>query len=395
VSLALTGSGRMMLVASAALLVGGVRADYPEVLALGVAAAAAVTVALARALPRMSVTVERHIHPDRIVEGQKVRCEVRYTNRRRRRGPELELTELVDGVRTVVGLPRLPGGAGERVRAYDLTPPRRGVYVLAPPSVARYDALRLAARRSSSGGPQTLYVLPRVYTLAAAEAHGSRDVEGWTSNPYQGETSFHSLREYVDGDDPRLIHWPSSARLGTLVVRQTFVPSAMRFTILLDTAMTRYTSESFEDAVRIAASLAVAVAQAGAPLTLRTTDPTHAAPPSAAGPDSERAGTVLDVGTALDFLAGVTLTPAARGSARWHDALSTIDGRAAALTVVTGAAFDSELSAVLHAAESMSVHLVRVGVPEEDHASAPRDARLLDVSTAADFAERWAGWARP
>ncbi|WP_281901937.1 DUF58 domain-containing protein [Phytohabitans aurantiacus] len=386
--MALTGPGRSALAAGAVLIVVGTYFDYPEVLALGLAAATAVTAGLLRALPRIGITVERFVHPDRVEEGEKIRCDVRCANSGRWRVPELELTEVIDGVRTHVSLPRLRAGAGEQVRTYWITPPRRGVYELPPPSVARYDGLRLAARRSWSGRPQTVYVRPRVYPLAATDAYGSRELDGWTANPHLGQTSFHSLREYVDGDDPRLIHWPSSARLGSLVVRQAFVPSTMRFTIVLDTAMTRYTSESFEDAVRIAASLAVAVTRTGAPLTLCTTDSARAAPPPSDGPDGDPEGTVLD------FLAGVRLTPAARGAARWHDALATVD-EVATLTVVTGNAYDDELSAVLNAAAVTSVQFVRVGVPEAERSTAPRDGRLLDVGTAFDFSERWIGWVRP
>ena len=51
------------------------------------------------------------------------------------------------------------------------------------------------------------------------------------SDPLSG---FVSLREYVDGDDPRLIHWPTSARMGTLMLREHVELRRPEFTVVLD-----------------------------------------------------------------------------------------------------------------------------------------------------------------
>ncbi|GBF08952.1 conserved hypothetical protein [Aeropyrum pernix] len=45
---------------------------------------------------------------------------------------------------------------------------------------------------------------------------------------------FLELREYQPGDDPRMIHWPSTARAGTLVVRETAMETRLNLTIVLD-----------------------------------------------------------------------------------------------------------------------------------------------------------------
>ena len=47
---------------------------------------------------------------------------------------------------------------------------------------------------------------------------------------------FVSLREYVPGDDPRLIHWPTTARVGTLMIREHVELRRPEFTVVLDTA---------------------------------------------------------------------------------------------------------------------------------------------------------------
>ena len=49
-----------------------------------------------------------------------------------------------------------------------------------------------------------------------------------------GPGDFHSLRDYVDGDEPRTIHWRASARSEELKVRQHSVEGLRRCVVLLD-----------------------------------------------------------------------------------------------------------------------------------------------------------------
>ena len=49
-----------------------------------------------------------------------------------------------------------------------------------------------------------------------------------------GPGDFHSLRDYVDGDEPRSIHWRASARSENLKVRQHTVEGLRRCLVVLD-----------------------------------------------------------------------------------------------------------------------------------------------------------------
>jgi uncharacterized protein (DUF58 family) len=92
--------------------------------------------------------------------------------------------------------------------------------------------------------------------------------ESELSSRRTGDQHFHALRDYVLGDEPRTIHWRSSARAGHLVVRQQVAAATNGTAIVLDTNSAAYGSderfgsawieERFEQAVEVAASLCCA-----------------------------------------------------------------------------------------------------------------------------------------
>jgi uncharacterized protein (DUF58 family) len=84
----------------------------------------------------------------------------------------------------------------------------------------------------------------------------------------QGE--FRSMREYQHGDNVRLIHWPTSARLHKLYVREFEERETHSLLLLLDAylpaddpAGTRAGAERFEKAVSFAATMAGLLTEAG------------------------------------------------------------------------------------------------------------------------------------
>lgn len=68
------------------------------------------------------------------------------------------------------------------------------------------------------------------------------------------------LRAYVPGDEPRRIHWPSSARTGNLVVRtDASVVSDNRYVLTIDLDTSHHNPESFELILSVATSLVLAL----------------------------------------------------------------------------------------------------------------------------------------
>ncbi len=68
-------------------------------------------------------------------------------------------------------------------------------------------------------------------------------------------SSVRSLREFVTGDSPRLIHWPSSAKTGKLLVREFDSEGLPGYDVLIDLTSEWKSTEQFELAVSLVNSL--------------------------------------------------------------------------------------------------------------------------------------------
>jgi uncharacterized protein (DUF58 family) len=108
--------------------------------------------------------------------------------------------------------------------------------------------------------------------------------------------AFHTLREYVRGDDLRHIHWRSTARFGRLMVRHMVDSSHPVNTILFDTRAASYSGHHFEDAVEGAASIVIACTRNNVPVRLVTSG----------GVDVGGRRTITSTAM-LDLLAGLTV----------------------------------------------------------------------------------------
>ncbi|WNY34530.1 DUF58 domain-containing protein [Curtobacterium flaccumfaciens] len=84
-----------------------------------------------------------------------------------------------------------------------------------------------------------------------------RDLEGQaTTDLSPSDIAFHAIREYMPGDDPRTIHWKSTAKSGALMVRQFEDTRRSHLVVALGIARGEFADdEEFELAVSAAASL--------------------------------------------------------------------------------------------------------------------------------------------
>ncbi len=253
----LTPAGRGVLGGSVVLYAVGWGLGYAEVLAVAATGFVALVVAVAWTWSRPRIEIARTVTPQRVIRGERADALLRVTNPTGRAVQQLTAVDRVGSRDVDVDLPRVPAGA-IGTAGYRLPTERRGVMDVGPLSVIRQDPLGLMEAARRFGAPETLWIYPKIYPVSPLSAGKQRDLEGPTSDGAAGSITFHALREYVVGDDLRLIHWRSTARTGTLMIRQQADPSQPQTTIVLDTHVRSFGSsdgETFEAAVEAAASL--------------------------------------------------------------------------------------------------------------------------------------------
>src|SRR3989442_10230232 len=97
---------------------------------------------------------------------------------------------------------------------------------------------------------------------------GERAGSGGASVPRRGRgKGLHNLREYRFGDDPRLIHWRSSAKSAALMVRELEADAGLDARLVLE-GTGRGDPERLERGLAEAASLAVHLLEKGAAVEL-------------------------------------------------------------------------------------------------------------------------------
>lgn len=172
--------------------------------------------------------------------------------------PPSAVDVLVGEVTYRVDLPRLEPGTSWSHRIV-LDTRERGRIVVGPASILRTDPFGILERTHVLTTSTTLVVHPRVTRIPAVAAGLVRDLEGEAAAELTADDiAFHSLREYMPGDDPRHIHWRSSAKSGALLVRQ-YEPTKRSDTLVcLSTSADDYASdEDFELALSIVASVSI------------------------------------------------------------------------------------------------------------------------------------------
>lgn len=229
----------------------------------------AVLVVLGRA--NYAVTLDLQTH--RVVVGTRAVARLEVANPSRQPILPTRIELAVGSESTHVLVPRLAaGGTHEKQIAIPTT--RRAVLVIGPVRSVRDDPLSLVRREMTWVGEQDLFVHPRTVRLDGASSGFLRDLEGTTSAELSSsDIAFHALREYTPGDDRRHVHWRTTARTGTLMVRQFEETRRCHVVVALDNLAAHYQSaEEFELAVSVAASIAMQTHREEKELTSFTVD---------------------------------------------------------------------------------------------------------------------------
>lgn len=150
-----------------------------------------------------------------------------------------------------------PRGRAEAV--VELVPLRRGWLAFEATRVLRPDPLGLVNAIDTTIAPASLLALPPLHPVPPiAYSTGRRHrPAGALAVPQVGDSQeFLQLRDYRPGDPVRRIHWPSTARSGRLVVKETGEEYFARLGLVLDTFVGEGDANILDAAVSVAASLA-------------------------------------------------------------------------------------------------------------------------------------------
>ena len=158
-----------------------------------------------------------------------------------------------------------PGGVIVQLRAgqsaglpYTARARQRGVYPLRSVSFSTRFPFGFFHQQRSCPLAGELVVYPRLGTVASDLLGRAQSLAQTRrkSQSVRGHEEFRSLREYRLGDNPRWIHWKSSARLGQPLVKEYEAVVSERAFILLDTRAPANGTEPLESAVSFVATLA-------------------------------------------------------------------------------------------------------------------------------------------
>jgi uncharacterized protein (DUF58 family) len=155
---------------------------------------------------------------------------------------------------------------------YALTFPRRGRHRLPGLRLFTRFPFGLFAKASRPLLAQPLLVFPALHPLAPDEIPAALD-PGWRDRNRRGHgASLRNLRPYRPGDDPRLLHWKTSARAGELMVKELEDEERPRVTLILEDPAPGTPPDLIEANVSRAASLATLATRRGAEVQLLTAE---------------------------------------------------------------------------------------------------------------------------
>jgi uncharacterized protein (DUF58 family) len=203
--------------------------------------------------------------PAELFAGRPTLLAARVRNTKRWRTSYSVTLEVLDGGHRM-HVPRLEAG-GERLVTWPATPGARGRQ--------RFPAFRIVTRfpfglfvkggHAASGLEMLVY--PAVAPISDPDRRVLEGVETSTVRRRGRGHELYNLRDYRQGDDPRLIHWRSTAKSGALIIRELEADSARDARIVLK-GTGRRDAERLEAGLARAASLAVHLLRAGASVEL-------------------------------------------------------------------------------------------------------------------------------
>lgn len=249
--------GRTVVVLALVCWVAGARWGWKELLIAASISLALLVIAALFTIGKLDLTSHIGVEPSRVVVGDRAAGALTLHNKRQRAARSLRIELPVGKASAVYSVPRL--GADESVDELFVVPTnRRAIIPVGPVSTVQGDPLGLYRRTRVWSAREEIYVHPVTVGLSTISAGLIRDLEGQTTPHLSpSDIAFHTLRDYVPGDDRRHVHWKSSAKNGRLLVRQYVDTRRSHLAVLLSIDLDEYANDDeFELAVSFAASVA-------------------------------------------------------------------------------------------------------------------------------------------
>ncbi|MEX0679546.1 MAG: DUF58 domain-containing protein [Pirellulales bacterium] len=228
-----------------AVLIGAVSRQLNLLMLLGCALSGPLLFSLVYgrlALRRLSV--ERKL-PTHLYAGERLKVDVTVTNRRRWFGVwairvddfvERDGAPAAEAAGVGVFFPRVSARETRQVN-YDGRLPLRGLYRFGPLRVSTRFPLGLVRHSYELDDRAELLVHPKLGRLVHGWAKMIREHEAGSERMSRRgllEADFYGLREWRPGDSRRWIHWRTSARRGSLIVRQFEQRRSQNLALLID-----------------------------------------------------------------------------------------------------------------------------------------------------------------
>jgi uncharacterized protein (DUF58 family) len=205
--------------------------------------------------------------PDEIYAGRPAMVGALVANRKRWLPSYSVTLEILGAARRgerLAYLPRL-GAGEERLVTWETLLPRRGRHRLPGVRFTSYFPFGIFLKAGRVLLDEPVLVYPAVGPVPAGLLRELAAAGPAPARRRGRGHDLHNLRDYLPGDDPRLIHWRTSARAGVLTVRELEAESTLDTRIVL---MGGGAGPGLEAGLSRAASLAVHLLRAGAAVEL-------------------------------------------------------------------------------------------------------------------------------
>ena len=234
----------------------GARWGWKEPLIIASMSIALLVIAALFTIGRLDLESHIGVEPSRVVVGDRAAGALTLHNNRSRTARSLRVELPVGKATAVYSVPHL-AAQGEVEELFVVPTNRRAIIPVGPVSTVQGDPLGIYRRTRVWSAREEIYVHPITTGLSTIASGLIRDLEGQTTPHLSpSDIAFHTLRDYVPGDDRRHVHWKSSAKNGRLLVRQYVDTRRSHVAVLLSIDLDEYASEDeFELAVSCAASV--------------------------------------------------------------------------------------------------------------------------------------------